>query len=99
MNEQECKEALLSLIEQIYNKKYVGTIKVSRLQPIGWRVRLGMNNNDKPIIIAAELSDKMFLKFFKKELLDRNWDLVQFFLGYKTNPDKGCPIDSSCKCK
>ena len=98
MNEQECKNKILQLIEDIYNKKYIGKIKVTKY-PMGWGVWLGMNNNDKPIIIAAELSDKMFLKFFKKELLDRNWDLVQFFLGYKTYPDKGCPIDSSCKCK
>lgn len=98
MNEQECKEKILQLIEDVYNKKYVGHIKVTKLNPIGWGVRLGMNNDDKPIIIDAELPDDKFLKFFRKELLDRDWDCTKYFMGYKNYPDNGCPHDSSCSC-
>ena len=97
MNEIECKENILCLIEAIYHKKYIGTLEVSKLNP-GWRVRLGMNNTDKPIIISAELPDDKFLKFFREELLNRDLDSVSYFLGYKEYPDNGCPIKSSCKC-
>lgn len=99
MTEQECKEKILQLIEDVYNKKYIGTIKVTKINPIGYTIRLGMNNNDKPIMISAELSDDKFIKFFRQELLDRHWDYIKFYFGYKNYPDNGCPQDSSCACK
>jgi len=99
MSEQELIDGILSLIEDTYKKKYIGTIKVKKLKPIGWRVRLGMNNDDKPLYITAELPDNKFLKFFRLELLDRNWDCSEYFEGYKSYPDNGCPIDNSCTCQ
>ena len=98
MNEQECKNKILQLIEDIYNKKYIGKIKVTKY-PMGWGVWLGMNNNDKPINIIAELPDNKFLTFFREELLNRNWDTTRYFIGVKSYPDNGCPINQKCGCK
>ena len=100
MTESEMKEAILQAIIETYCKKYIGTLEVEKIIPEGWIVRLGMNNDEKPIVISAELSDEKFLKFFIKELRDRNWNTIHWFLGYKLYPDNGCPHDSRCKtCK
>jgi hypothetical protein len=64
MSEQEMIETILTTIQTIYNKKYVGTIRVKHINPIGWKVRLGIRNDDKPVEICAELSDDKFIKYF-----------------------------------
>ena len=92
MNEQ----IILQLIQEIYCKKYVGHIRLTKLNPLGWEDWLGMNNDDKPIVISAELPDDKFLKFFKKELLDRDWDTTKYFIGTRSYPDNGCPINHTC---
>lgn len=98
MTPKELEVAILDTIQRTYHKKYVGKIKCEHLG-IGWKVILGMNNVDKPIVISAELPDEKFLKFFEQELNDRDWDTVHWFTGYKTYPDNGCPINNSCICK
>lgn len=87
MIENDLKESILQLIEDLYQKKYIGHIKIKKLKPLGYTVWLGMNNDDKPIIISAELDKVRFLKFFKQELLDRHWDHIKYFIGIKNYPD------------
>lgn len=84
MNEEEMKDKILDLIECIYKKKYIGRIKVWKDQ--AWNVRLGMNNDERPIFISAELPDDKFLKFFRRELQDRGWNVLQYFTGVKSYP-------------
>ncbi len=93
------EQVILDAISEVYNKRYVGTLKITKLKPLGYNIRLGMNNDDKPINISAQLEGEKFLKFFKQELRDRSWDHIKWFLGYKVYPDNGCPIDSRCNCK
>ena len=91
------EQVILDAIEEVYNKRYVGTLKVTKIKPFGYNVRLGMNNDDKPINISAQLEGEKFLKFFKEELRNRSWNHIKWFLGYKVYPDN--PIDSKCSCK
>ena len=93
------EQVILDVIEEEYNKRYIGTLKVTKIKPFGYNVRLGMNNDERPINISAQLEGEKFLKFFKQELRDRSWDHSKWFLGYKVYPDNGCPIDSRCNCK
>lgn len=93
------KQVILDAIEEVYKKRYVGTLKITKLKPMGYNIRLGMNNDDKPINISAQLEGENFLKFFKQELRDRGWNTIHWFLGYKVYPDNGSPIDSNCNCK
>lgn len=86
------------MIEQIYKRKYVGHIKIKRLCPIGLMVTLGMNNDDKPLVIAADLNDEDYLKFFCKELHERGLNVVKYFKGVKTYPGCSKPIDTRCGC-
>ena len=43
------KQKILELIERIYCKKYIGTLEVKHIKPIGVTVRFGLNNDEKPI--------------------------------------------------
>lgn len=87
MTIEEIKESILCIIEQVYQKKYVGKLYVTRLDPIGLQVKFGMNNVDKPIVISAELSDVDFLKFLREELRSRGLNTIKYFLGVKSYPD------------
>lgn len=92
------KQKILELIERIYCKKYIGTLEVKHIKPIGVTVRFGLNNDEKPIYISAELDDISFLKYIEKELHSRHFDIVKYFLGYKEYP-YNCHSDRRCiKC-
>nr|DAN37437.1 MAG TPA: hypothetical protein [Crassvirales sp.] len=92
------KEEILSIIEKIYCKKYIGTLEIYRIIPFGLIVRFGLNCNEKPIYIAAELSDDKFLKYMEKEIRSRRFDFVKYFIGYKEYP-YNCNKDRRCiKC-
>lgn len=97
MTEDEMKKAILCLIRKVYCKEYIGTLRLWKINPNGWVVRLGMNNDDKPIVISAELPDEKFLRYFEQELRDRNWDCSKWFIGVKSYPYH--PTDPSCKQK
>lgn len=100
MTTQEIEQAILEAVQAIYHKKYVGTLQVIK-SSTGYILRMGFNKPDMPITISADLDDKHFLKFIKKELRDRHFDLVQYFTGYKYEPDDLCNnnINKSCSCQ
>lgn len=94
----EIKQAILDIITEVYDAKYVGQLEVKRIKPVGLTVSLGIMNNLKPMYISAELDDVTFLRYFKKELYDRNLDMVQFFKGGWSYPDDCIQIDTRCGC-
>lgn len=99
MTQAEIEQAILNCFTEVYDVKYIGTLKVERLEPIGLKVRLGIMNDYKPMYISAELDDVQFLKYFKKELYDRNLDMVEFFKGVKNYPDDCIQqFDARCGC-
>ena len=87
MTLDEIKYSILEIIEQVYQKKYIGKLYITRLDPIGLQVKLGMNNVDKPIVISAQLNDVDFLKFFREDIRTRGLNTIQYFLGVKSYPD------------
>lgn len=92
------RNEILALIQKIYCAKYIGTLEVYRIIPLGVIVCFGLNCNEKPIYIAAELPDDKFLKYMEKEIRSRRFDFVKYFLGYKEYP-YNCPKDRRCiKC-
>lgn len=86
MNEIEL--AILDLIEKRYKKKYIGGLSVTRLKN-GYKLALSLGNSDiHPIVIAAEINDaKDFLKFVEQELISRQLIKVQYFTGFKYEPE------------
>ena len=91
------QQQILRLIERIYCKKYIGTLKVTHNNPTGITARFGILTDEKPIYISADLDDNSFLKYIEKELRLRHFDMVKFFVGYKESPYT-CPVDRQC-CK
>lgn len=95
----EIEQAILCCFTEVYNVDYVGTLRVRRINPKGLEVRLGIMNDNKPMYISAELDDVQFLKYFKKELYDRNLDMVEFFKGVKSYKDDCLQkFDDRCGC-
>ena len=79
------EEKILCIIENRYKRKYVGGIKVTKLQSGGYKLVLDLGNPDKRVIqISADLpSEEDFLKFIEQELISRQLERVQFFRGVK----------------
>ena len=99
MTQAEIEQAIRDTIMEAYKSEYVGSLEITRINPIGLSVRLGIMNDLKPMYISAELDDVQFLKYFKKELYDRNLDMVEFFKGVKSYPDDCIQqIDTRCGC-
>lgn len=91
MDEQQMKEQILQAIQDVYKVKYIGKIKVSKLQS-GWSVKLYFYNS---VLISAELPDDKFISYFKQELRDRNLDCSNWYKGIMILPEYS-QIDSSC---
>lgn len=88
MTLQELEVAIRDLFKQIYHKEYVAKLKLKELQTAegthrGYKLTLGMNNIDKPLIISFEGGEVAYLKFLRQELRDRRLGDTHYFLGYK----------------
>ena len=78
MTTTELEQVIRGCIRDIYKKEYIGKIEIIKLNPIGYSVKLGMANPYQPIVIYAELNDKDFIQFFKKELKSRHLNTIFF---------------------
>ena len=74
-------------MRKVYCVDYKGTLDVEELKPIGYKVRLGIQNDERPLTIMAELPLDKFLKFFIQELRDRHLNDVHYYTGYRVPPD------------
>lgn len=82
----ELEQVILEYMRKIYDKEYIGKIKVENIygdfrEPIGYKVILGLNNEEKPLVIAKEGSEKDLLKTIYEELRFRNLVEVEYFEG------------------
>ena len=67
------------LIERLYNCCFAGTIKVETLKPLGYIVKFGLPDFEKPVSLAAELPYDKFLKYIEEELRFGSWNSRQSF--------------------
>lgn len=95
----ELKQDILNAFKEIYKVEYVSTIQIKKLEPKGYSVRLGIPNDYKPLYITLEVSDEKFPKLFRKELRDRQMQLVDFFEGQRVIGDECMEeFDTRCGC-
>ena len=99
MTTQEIEQAILEAVQDIYHKKYVGRLQVKPLSK-GYQLIMWFNKPEAPITISAEYSSTDFIKFIRKELRERHFELVKYFTGYKYEPEDICNqnISKSCSC-
>lgn len=85
------EEEVRIVIENMYQAKYVGTLEVTTLgEQAGYKLRLGMNKDERPLYIAFEGDKDGFIKYLKEELRTRRLDETKFFRGeklYKINEE------------
>lgn len=99
MTTQDIEQAILEAVQDIYHKKYVGRLEVRKLKN-GYQLLMWFNKPETPISISAEYSANDFIKFIRKELRERHFELVKYFTGYKYDPTDECNqnISKSCSC-
>lgn len=75
---------ILKMIEQTYHKKYIGKLRLKKLNPFGYQVSFGLNNNEKPITIAAQIQDQqVFVKHLQQELRVSRFNEVSYFTTHR----------------
>lgn len=99
MTTQEIEQAILEAVQDIYHKKYVGRLQVIKLSK-GYTLKMWFNKPEASISISAEMDAKQFINYIKQELKNRHFELVQYFLGYKYDPEDLCNqnINRKCSC-
>lgn len=97
MTTQDIEQAILEAVQDIYHKKYVGKLEVRQLSK-GYQLLMWFNKPEAPITISAECSAQNFIKFIRKELRERHFELVQYFTGYKYDPKDDCYQNESKSC-
>ena len=97
MTTQDIEQAILEAVQDIYHKKYVGKLEVRQLSK-GYQLLMWFNKPEAPITISAECSAENFIKFIRKELRERHFELVQYFTGYKYDPKDECYQNESKSC-
>lgn len=98
MTTTELEQVIRDYILDIYKKEYTGKINVQKLDPVGYYIHLGMSMPERPLVIYAELEDREFLKFLKKELKDKRLNLIYYGKLQLTYPYDCSPINKSCSC-
>lgn len=93
---EELKQKLIQIIQEVYRKIYIGKLQVERLNPVGLVVKLGLNIDEKPITIAADLEDEQFLDFFRKEIREKRLDETKYFIGDQLLPYDECSLPKGC---
>ena len=93
---EELKQKLIQIIQEVYRKIYIGKLQVERLNPVGLVVKLGLNIDEKPITIAADLDDDRFLDFFRKEIREKRLDETKYFIGDQLLPYDECSLPKGC---
>lgn len=87
MTIKELKSEILNIIQQIYNKKYIGKLDIQKLTN-GYSLILYINKEYSPLVISAELNAEDFLKYCKQELKTSKLNHVQYFTGIKQYQDQ-----------
>lgn len=98
MKIQEIEQVTLDYIQEIFNKIYTGKIHVTKLDPAGYSIKLGLSTPEQPVTIYAELEDEPFLKFLKEELKGRLYHLIYYGKLDLVNPYDCAPRKTSCAC-
>lgn len=93
---EELKQKLIQIIQEVYRKIYIGKLQVERLNPVGLVVKLGLNIDEKPITIAADLEDEPFLDFFRREVREKRLNETKYFIGDQLLPYDECSLPKGC---
>ena len=90
----QLEDEVRTVIEDIYKAKYVGALQITPIlneeSQLGYKLRLGMNKDERPLYIAFEGNKDGFIKYLKQELRIRRLADTEFYYGeklYKQNEE------------
>lgn len=66
-------------MKQIYQKEFIGDIKLEKLEPEGTKISFYLNRTENPLIIISDLEGEDFFKFIQKELRIRRLNQTKYF--------------------
>lgn len=89
MDTKDLESAVQDIIKEIYEKEYVGMLKVIKLKS-GYKLQLGFGHNDIPQEYAFDGDEKAFLCYVRKELKKAGWDAIEFSELKKLYFTSGC---------
>lgn len=79
----EYDRVIRELIYKVYGELYIGKLKVKKLDTGGYDLILGLDVDEKPLHIAADLEWEEFLKYLEQELRSRHLHTTKYYTGYK----------------
>lgn len=85
MTTQDIEQAIRDLFPIIYNKCYQGILKVVAIIDsydktiTGYKLILGLNKEDAPLVIACDGNAEQFLNFVQKELQTRHLEFTEYY--------------------
>lgn len=86
--EDKVRDLVLCLIEEIYDRKYIGPLEVKK-KCNGYEIKIYWRSDTQPIVIAVDLEYGPKLKhFLYKELRDRRLHDSHHFAGWMALPFK-----------
>ena len=90
----QLEEEVRTVIEDIYKAKYIGALQITYILDgevqLGYKLRLGMNKDERPLYIAFEGNKEEFIKYLQQELRNRRLAETEFYYGeklYKSNEE------------
>lgn len=83
----QLEEEVRTVIKEVYQAEYVGTLSLTIMTdndiPTGYILRLGLNQDERPLFIAFEGNKDEFIKYLKQELRTRRLSETHFYYGEK----------------
>jgi hypothetical protein len=73
-------------MKQVYHVEFIGGIRITNLDPVGYKVDINLDHSESPISIMADLPDDEFVEFIKKEIRTRGLNRVAFTRATKLPP-------------
>lgn len=68
--------------------EFIGGIKITDLNPIGYKVELNLDHSENPVVLMADLPDDKFMEFIKEELRNRKLHKTEYFKAIKIQPNQ-----------
>lgn len=96
--EEELEQVIREYLENITKSKYLGKLKVTKVNPVGYQLSLGLNTPLQPIVIYAELEAEQFLEYVKEYLKAMNLGRIQYGKLNTTMLPECTTINRACKC-
>lgn len=83
MTHQDLKQVILDYFRTTYEAEFIGKLEIENLDPVGYKIKLYLDNDYYPLVIIADLPDEEFIEYIKEELRSRKLHKTKFYKAIK----------------